>query len=145
MACVGQTGSPRYLSLMTRIQIGRPSIQDPISGTLNALFALQIFPTSSSAHPVSSSQNTGALSLRVERRAVEAITYLHLVAMLRTRKTPCVFSLCKVNSRKILLLRNKMRNYKISLFLRNISTFKNVVLRKLWKKTIFCNLTLHKL
>jgi hypothetical protein len=123
MVYVGQTGRPRNLNLMTRIQFGSLRIRDRISGTLKAPFSLQIFPTSSSAHPVFSLQDTGASSLRVEWRTVEAITYLHLVARLRMRRTPCVFSLCKTSSGKFSLLRNKKCNYKISLFLRSISTF----------------------
>jgi len=120
MVYVGQPGSPRNLSLMTRIQVGCPRILDHISGTLKAPFSFQIFPTSSSPHPVFCLQDTGVLSLKVERRAVEAITYLHLVATLRTRRTPCVFSLRKHNSGKNSLLHNKKCNYKISLFLRGV-------------------------
>lgn len=129
---------------MTRTHVGRPRIRHPISGTLKATFPLQIFPTIFSAHSAFFVLNTGAVSPRVERRAVEALTHLHLVAMLRMRGTLCISSLCRAKSRKNSLLRNKKCNYRISLFLRSISMFKNFVLRKLWKK-FSCNLTFHKL
>jgi len=115
---------PTKLSLMTRIQAWRPRIRDPISGTIKALLSPQIFPIVSSNHPAFPFLGTGALSPWVERRAVEAITRLHLVAMLRVRGTPCMFSSCTTNSGRNSLLRNKKFNYRISLFLRRVFTFK---------------------
>jgi hypothetical protein len=130
---------------MSRIQVGRPRIRHPISGTLKVPFRLQIFPTNSSSHAAFFLLVTGAIYPRVERRAVEAITHLHLVAMLRMRGTPRVFSLCKAKSKKNSLIRNKKCKYRISLFLRSISMFKNLVLRKLRGKKVFCNVTFRKL
>lgn len=109
---------------MTRIQVGRLRTRGPISGTIKALLSPQIFPTSSSAHPAFCFLDKGALSPWVERRAVEAITHLRLVAMLQMRGTSCMFSSCKTNSGRNSLLRNKKCNYRISLFLSRVFTFK---------------------
>lgn len=129
---------------MTRIQVGRPRIRHPISATLKAPFPLQIFPTSSSAHPAFCLLDTGAVSPRVERRAVEAFTPLNLVAMLRMCGTPCMFSLCKDKSRKNSLLRNMKCNYRISLFYAVYLCLKILFFVNYGEK-IFCNLTFRKL